>query len=308
MNLKCTRCSIEYTNNGVSKKLIQSEPDKYLKLCKDCRKYKKCGGCGKEFKHHQNQTCSKACSKVMKEKTYIKNYGASHNFSKESKSRKNWEERLLQEEGITNVFQRELVKDRLKETWTKNYGVDNPSKSELIKEKKSKTLKKTLIKNPNLYKDIWKNIHENFMNELGYDPRLHAIGKASKESLIVFEPLIEWCLLNGIDYDDIYLGIDDKQEYFIQTDKKIYFYDFCIRSKKIIIEFHGTAFHANLKDPNINEWRHPFTGESAKKNIHNTYIKNKKAIRNGFRLLEIWSNEDPNTNLEICKEFINNNI
>jgi len=308
MIIKCTKCSIEYTNNGVSKKLIESEPEKYLNFCKDCRKIKKCGGCGKEFKHHQNKTCSKECSKNMKEKTAIKNYGEPHNFSRESRSRKEWQSRLLEEEGISNVFQRDSIKNKLKETWNRNYGVDNPSKSELIKIRKSKTLKETLRKNPNLYKENWKAAHQNFIDELGYDPRLHAIGKASKESLIIFEPLIRWCLSEGIDYDDIYLGVDGKREYFIQTNKKIYFYDFCIRSKKIIIEFHGTSFHANPNDENVNEWRHPFTGETAKINLHNTNIKNKKAIQKGFSLIEIWSNEDPNTNLEICKKFIKNNI
>lgn len=308
MNLKCIRCLVEYSNNGISKKLIESDQDKYLKYCKDCRKYKKCGNCEKEFKHHQNLTCSKECSKIMKEKTAIKNYGAPHNFSKESQSRKKWQERMLNEEGISNIFQRSSVKDKLKKTWKDKYGVDNPSKSNLIKEKKTKTLNKTLLKNPDLYKENWKKSHIKLINELGYDPRLHAIGKASKESLLVFNPLIEWCISNGINYDDIYIGIDDKQEYFIQTGNKIYFYDFCIRSKKIIIEFHGTAFHANPNDEKVNEWRHPFTGETARTNLHNTNIKNKKAVRRGFTLLEIWSNKDAISNIEICKTFIKSKI
>ena len=111
-------------------------------------------------------------------------------------------------------------------------------------------------------------------------------------------------LNDNIDYKDIYVGIGDKQEYFIQTDKKVYFYDFCIRSKKIIIEFHGTAFHANPNDPNVERWNHPFINENYKQNIKKTKLKNKKAIKKGFSLLEIWSDENPELNIEKCKTFI----
>jgi len=186
--------------------------------------------------------------------------------------------------------------------------VDNPSKSSEIKLKKRKTLKKTLSINPELYKNNWHKTHQRFLDELGYDPRLHLFGKSSKESLEIFTPLLDWCLSIGIDYDDIYLGIDGKNEFFLSSNKKIYFYDFTIRSKKIIIEFHGVCFHANINDPLLEEWRNPFTSETWKENIKKTKVKNNKAIRKGFKLLEIWSNIPYDESLESCKKFIIENI
>jgi len=32
------------------------------------------------------------------------------------------------------------------------------------------------------------------------------------------------------------------------------------------------------------------------------------AIKNGFKIIEIWSDEDPIINLELCKKFIIENI
>jgi hypothetical protein len=299
--LICLRCKSEFSNKLVNLSLINKNPDRF-KICKECRNFKKCEVCESEFNNYQNRTCSKSCSKKLKEMTHLKNYGATHNFDRNSLSRKEWESKLLIDEGIMNVFQRESVKEKIKETWTSKYGVDNPSKSEDIKLKKLETLAKTLEIRPNLYKDNWKIQHIKFMEDLGYDPRLHAIGKASNESLLVFKPLLDWCLSIGIEEDDIYLGIEEKQEFFLQTKKKLYFYDFCIRSKKIIIEFHGTAFHAKSEDQ---IWKHPFINQNAKENIRNTKVKNNKAIKNGFNLLEIWSDESIESNIEKCKTFIN---
>lgn len=307
--LNCTKCGSDFINpKSINVKLIENDPERFLHTCKSCRLIRECVICDSLFKHFQNKTCSVKCSKLMKQKTSLKNNGSVHQFCKNSESRKKWENDLLINEGITNVFQRESVKDKIKNTVNFKYGVDNPSQSNEIKIKKKNTLKNTLKNNPNLYKDNWKKTHDKFITELGYDPRLHAIGKASIESLEVFDPLVEWCLYLGINIDDIYLGINDKKEFFLQTDKKLYFYDFCIRSKKIIIEFHGIAFHANPNDINVNEWKHPFTNQSYNDNIKQTEIKNKKAINAGFKLLEIWSDVDPLDNIEICKNFIKENI
>lgn len=298
--MNCVRCGLLFNNNMVPIKFLSSNPDKYLN-CKDCRKYRTCNNCGSEFKHHQNQTCSMKCAKEMKEKSWIKSCGTKHNFSKNSKSRLKWQNDILLKEGITNVFQREDVKEKIKKTTIEKYGVDSISKSEIIKEKKRQTLSETIENNPNLFKDNWHKTHKKYLEKIGYDPRLHLFGKASKESLIIFNPLISWCLNNKISYDDIYIGIEEKKEYFISDDMNIFFYDFTIKSKKIIIEFNGVLFHAKEDSKN---WSNPFTNESASDNIQKTKIKKDVAIRNGFKIIEIWSDEDPIVNLELCKKFI----
>lgn len=298
--LICKRCGKEFNNNMVSEKFIEKDEERY-KLCSYCRKFKMCKNCNKEFNHYQNQTCSKECAKELKEKSWMKTCGVKHNFYKNSKSRVEWENRILNNEGITNVFQRQNVKEKSKKTLIKKWGVDNISKSEFIKYKKYKTLKNTLKINPNMFKEKWHVSHKRFLETIGYDPRLHIFGKASQESLIIFNPLIEWCLNNKILYEDIYIGIEDKKEFFISDNNKIFFYDFTIRSKKIIIEYNGILFHAK---PDSKKWNNPFTNESIIDNLNRSKIKKDTAFKNGFKILEIWSDDHPLINLELCKKFI----
>lgn len=304
MSLICTRCNMEFNLRSIKKGNILKNPNKY-KMCADCRKYRPCGNCGEEFNHVQNQTCSKECAQELKEKSFMNSCGTKHNFYRKSTSRKKWENNLLINEGITNVFQRESVKKKSMATNISKYGVDNVSKSIIIQNKKRDTLAKTMENNPNLFKENWNKLNKYFIQTIGYDPRLHLFGKASKASLIIFEPLLRWCLENNILLDDVYLGVGDNKEYFIYTDNGVFFYDFTIRSKKIIIEYNGIAFHAKSECDN---WFNPFTNESASENIKKYKIKKEAAYEKGFVLLEIWSDEDPLINLELCKKFIKNNI
>lgn len=300
----CLRCNIEFNNNKVPDKYLNRDPNKYLN-CKDCRKYRNCNNCGIEFKHHQNQTCSIKCSKEMKEKSFIKSCGTKHNFSKKSISRLKWENDILLKEGITNVFQRNCVKEKSKLTIIDKFGVDNISKLDSVKEKKRQTFLKTFEDNPNMFKEYWHKTHKKYLEKIGYDPRLHLFGRASKESLIIFEPLILWCLNKKILYDDIYIGIENKKEYFISDSNNIFFFDFTIKSKKIIIEFNGVLFHAKEDSKN---WKNPFTNESISDNLKKSKLKKDIAMKNGFKIIEIWSDEYPVVNLELCKKFIIENI
>lgn len=59
--------------------------------------------------------------------TNMKNYGSPHNFCRDNPSRLEWQKRLLQEEGIVNVFQRESVKIKSVETLQQKYNVTKTS-------------------------------------------------------------------------------------------------------------------------------------------------------------------------------------
>jgi len=63
------------------------------------------------------------------EKTNIERYGEPHNFSKNHPSRKEWEQRLKNEEGIINVFQRESVKRKIVAQHIEKYGYENHMQS-----------------------------------------------------------------------------------------------------------------------------------------------------------------------------------
>ncbi len=130
----CLRCNIEFNLNKINKKYIDKNPELY-DLCSYCRKYKKCLNCNEEFNHTQNHTCSKNCAQELKEKSCMISCGTKHNFSKNSNSRKDWEDKLLDTEGIINVFQREEVKEKSKVTCLDKYGVEYYSMTEECKEK-----------------------------------------------------------------------------------------------------------------------------------------------------------------------------
>jgi hypothetical protein len=99
------------------------------------RYFNKCYVCGNVYKAFR-MCCSSKCSNIMKEETTFRTTGAKHNLSRNSISRSNMEDRLMENYGIINVYQRDDVKRKLKETWYLKYGFDNPSKSDLIKKKK----------------------------------------------------------------------------------------------------------------------------------------------------------------------------
>lgn len=296
----CKRCSLPYDTKMISSKYLIKDPEKY-EFCSNCRKYKRCINCESEFHHKQNQTCSTKCRDEAKSKSYMISCGTKHNLCKRSTSRIKWEDRILEKEGISNVFQRDDVKMKTRNTLEKKYGVSHISKLERVKKSKSDKLKSLIQIDPYFFKRKWLEVHNTLVNNLGYDPRLGIIGKASLESLNVFSKILDFCIGIGIEYADIYLGIDNKSEFFIKDGCRIYFYDFTIRKYKIIIEFHGTTFHARNTD---DIWMNPFTGERAKENIEKRILKNEIANKHGYKILEIWSDNSVYNNIEYCKKFI----
>lgn len=70
------------------------------------------------------KSLEKQTTKDKRTKTHFERYGIEHNFKKEAKSRKKWEKRLFEKEGITNVFQREDVKNKSIETFLNKYSTE----------------------------------------------------------------------------------------------------------------------------------------------------------------------------------------
>lgn len=90
-----------------------------------------------------------------------------------------------------------------------------------------------------------------------------------------------------------------------------YFYDFTHIDKKIIIEYHGQAFHPNKEKLNVDEWknwRQPFSDKTADEAQSFDVYKKQLAEYHGFKVFEIFSNDDPvktqNTITEITNYFL----
>lgn len=134
---------------------------------------------------------------------------------------------------------------------------------------------------------------------------------ASKQSLKYFNPLRSWLIDNHqISSDDIYLGIEGSKEFFIAHSTLYYFrYDFTIRSKKIIIEFHGDRWHPSdiLTELQWKYWESPH-GLSADIQ-HDIDIKRKDVAESlGYKYYTIWSYKDWEKELKNVMNFIEENL
>ena len=94
-------------------------------LCSNCLRQKKnCTHCN-IIHYRQGVTCSNICAYELKKQSWMNSCGTPHNFSKKSNSRLKWEKRILDEEGISNIFQRDSVKRKIVDTIISRFGVDN---------------------------------------------------------------------------------------------------------------------------------------------------------------------------------------
>jgi hypothetical protein len=110
---------------------------------------------------------------------------------------------------------------------------------------------------------------------------------ASRSSLQVFKPIIEYCSNNGI---ECFYGADGKHEWIIRHDNKPFLYDLAIPSMKIIVEFNGETWHPN---PNMSvdswkKWKHPHTKETADQRLAHDNLKLSVARNNGWNVFVIW--------------------
>jgi len=95
------------------------------------------------------------------------------------------------------------------------------------------------------------------------------------------------------------------KEYFLYGEGKINFYDFTILDLKIIIEYHGIAWHPHydkLSEDELKDWRNPFGDKWTKSEIR----KKKLAKNKGFKLYEIWSDEDLENKINYLIKVIKN--
>jgi hypothetical protein len=230
---KCKNCSREFRTN---KKNINNP--NFL-FCSICRKHhKNCEICGNEI-FVQARTCSKECAYELRKLSWNMSCGSNHNFSKNSKSRKIWEKRLKEEEGIANVFQRESVKEKSKETWIKNHGVDNPSKSSEIHEKKVNTC----LKNHNVTNGwlLTEKVNATMLKNYG-QLRITDGEKISKNRREILRPKMEKL--------GIWIPLSELSEY------QLYTYNVWSITNEQIRNYGHLIDSVLLKEnKNINEWK-----------------------------------------------------
>lgn len=140
-------------------------------------------------------------------------------------------------------------------------------------------------------------------------------GVASYESLKYFIPLYKFCRRNGIERDDIMIGVSGSKEFVIKRNiKRIgkrgvdrqFRFDFTILSKKLIFEYNHIDFHP---DPDImgdefDNFLVPLSNMPAKEKYEYDKLKMRTAREHGYNLHIIWSHEDFEKQMKIAKDLI----
>jgi hypothetical protein len=139
---------------------------------------------------------------------------------------------------------------------------------------------------------------ERYGDDIGPTEYIKTLEKKAKgtptsiESIKFFIPLYKK-IRKYIDREDIFWGISGSNEYFLwdSENHKIFFYDFTILSKKIIIEYHGKRWHPNPSWDNEkwNKWE--LFGMSSNEKRSLDLYKNHIAEKKGFTVIEIFSDE-----------------
>lgn len=135
-----------------------------------------------------------------------------------------------------------------------------------------------------------------------------ARGKASKESLNIFLPLLNF--VRELDMEDqLSFGYENNREFYLQnvSEDKVYIYDFTLRKIKVIIEYNGTTWHPNknkLTEAEWKTWLEPYSKMSADEKYAYDEKKRKFAEDKGFAVLEVWSDDDIEYSIKKAKEFI----
>lgn len=210
------------------------------------------------------------------ESTNLKKYGFKHNFSKNHKSRIEWENRLLNEEGITNVGQREEVKNKIKNSIQNRYGTHYMNLPE-VQEKWRETCMEKYgschpMKNPDIKEKLFNILYERY----GGWWNNSQFSKLHKD------------ICKILDDNNISHTIELK----LRDNDRLYFYDILISGSNKIIEVNGDYWHANpsiyKKDDIINYPRGNFYAKDIWKSDE---IKLDSARNKGYQFLILWEKD-----------------
>lgn len=123
-------------------------------------------------------------------------------------------------------------------------------------------------------------------------------GPISKQSNSFFDVLTE-----HVDINLTYGSKSNELKLFDEKNMKIFYYDAYNEDKKIIIEYHGVAYHPKIGEYN---WVSPY-GLSYDEVRARDELKKQVALDNGYSYIEIWSDEPLYEKIEKIKKHIQEN-
>lgn len=171
------------------------------------------------------------------------------------------------------------------------------------------------------WKELVKNTEENFIKRYGaeegitkwklYKSHRYKHYGSSKESNMFFLDIISK-IKPFINISEIYMDGETTKEYWLNYNNgnNKFFYDFTIRYLNLIIEYHGTHIHPNPRwnKENWNKWRHVWNKKNADEIRIYDLQKKSLAESQGFKVLEIWNDENVIINQQKSIDFIFNQL
>lgn len=246
------------------------------------KKFPECLICKKEHSNFRRKElrmfCDKKCGReysiIHVKDTFNRKYGSSH-WTKNKKMLDNYHDSYMKKNGVKCSFQLESVKNKCKESYLKNLGVENPSFSKIVKEKIVNTTMKNWGVKCSFQSEIVKEkSRKTYYEKTGYVNNMEnpeVIEKILKKSRskkqyifpsgkIVYvqgyEPQALDYLLNieKINEDDIAVKHKDGRptiKYFFKDIRKTYHPDIYIKSQNRIIEVKSTWTYEKNLDLNL---------------------------------------------------------
>ena len=221
------------------------------------------------------------------ENTMLDRFGCKHNFEKNCESRKKWEKRLFEEEGITNVFQRESVKEKILTTLLDKYGsIDD-------------------IKKMRGFYCTKEGFQEKYGEDWEYHWYIHLEKFQNSFSGQNYNGLNKKCydILNkyNLEFEKEFTILKNNNEY-----GKGYYYFYDIKISNLLIELNGTYWHCDPRKYNSTDIV-KFPNNTFKK-VQDIWDKDKDkinhAIQNGFYIETIWEDDFSEDKLiEILKKY-----
>lgn len=310
---KCDKIKYLINKYNVTKEFLENELKIVGTVSDFIKKYPEIGRNAYDFFHMFGIEVSiKSMMNITNErrrKTNLEKYGCEHNFCKSHPSRKEWEERLLNEEGIVNVFQRDSVKEQIKETLIKNYGVDVPYRSEEIKEKGRKTSIDRYgydhwMKNPEKLEQFMSYMTE----KLGYRPTRHNNYIHNNHGIPYSKPhkICSQILQdNNIEFEIEFILKMNNNLYEEGMNKYYYEYDIKINNSNKLVEVNGDYYHANPIKYKESDILNFFGNEVHVKEIWNKdRLKIDFAKKSEYSMLVIWEHDIYNNLEKVKKELI----
>lgn len=120
------------------------------------------------------------------------------------------------------------------------------------------------------------------------------------KSIIREQPWLEKYTLYYRDLDDL-----NKIEWFLSNKNGVWFYDFCVREAKAILEYNGSRWHPTAEQvQNFGDELMVITGISYKEQYERDLLKIKVAEDRGFRVFVIRSDFEEQEKSDIIRAFI----